>query len=164
MTDVGRTHRVVVGVDGSPNSVAALRFAAEEARLRRAELHVVHAWNFTPAPPAFAPMPSLGPSVAEQEEAAGRLLSASVAEAIGGNPDVTVVETLVNAPAAEALRDAATGADLLVVGARGHTGLIGAVLGSTAVAVVKHAPCPVVVVPAPTSSAADDRLVGSASV
>lgn len=158
-----RAPRVVVGVDGSPNSVTALRFAAEEARLRHAELHVVHAWNYNPAPPAFAPMPSLGPSVVEQEESAGHVLSACVAEALGDSPDVTVVETLVNAPAAEALRDAAAGADLLVVGARGHTGFIGAVLGSIAVTVVKHAPCPVVVVPAPVADVADGRMVESAS-
>ncbi len=163
MSDVRRPRRVVVGVDGSPNSVAAVRFAVQEARLRHAELHVVHAWNFTPAPPAFVPSPSLGPSVAEQEEVAGRVLSACVAEAIGDDTDVTVVETLVNAPAAEALQDVASGADLLVVGARGHTGLIGAVLGSVAVAVVKHAPCPVAVVPAPVTPAADDQLVESTS-
>jgi nucleotide-binding universal stress UspA family protein len=151
-------HRVVVGVDGSPNSVAALRFAAEEARLRHAELHVVHAWNYNPAPPAFAPMPSVGPSVAEQEEAAGRVVAACVAEALGDDTDVTVVETVVNAPAAEALRDAATGADLLVVGARGHAGLLGVVLGSIAVTVVKHAPCAVVVVPAPARDDAEHPL------
>lgn len=160
---VRRTPRVVVGVDGSPNSVTALKFAAEEARLRHAELHVVHAWNYNPAPPAFAPMPSLGPSVVEQEESAGHVLTACVVEALGEDTDITVIETLVNAPAAEALRDAATGADLLVVGARGHTGLIGAVLGSIAVTVVKHAPCPVVVVPAPVGGVPRDQLVESAS-
>ncbi len=158
-----RTPRVVVGVDGSPNSVAALKFAAEEARLRHAELHVVHAWNYNPTPPAFAPMPSLGPSVVEQEESAGRVLAACVAEALGDNPDLVVVETLVNAPAAEALRDTAAGADVLVVGARGHTGFIGAVLGSIAVSVVKHAPCPVVVVPSAVAEAAHDRYATSAS-
>ncbi len=88
-------------------------------------LHAGARLAYTPAPPTFAPAPALGPTTSEQEERAGILLAAAVAEAFGDTLPVPIVETLVNAPPAEALREVAEDADLLVVGARGHTGFLG---------------------------------------
>lgn len=155
--------RVVVGTDGSPNSIAAIRMAADEAKMRGAELHVVHAWTFQPAPPAFAPVPPLGPTLEEQESSAGRILSDAVREALGDEPDMVVVERLVNGPAGEVMQEVGRDAELLVLGARGHSGFLGVLLGSTALTAVKHAPCPILVVPGHLTDEPETATLGSAA-
>jgi nucleotide-binding universal stress UspA family protein len=141
--------RIVVGVDGSDASVAALRFGAEEARLRDARLVVVHAWTFVPTPamgdPGVVPMAAstLMDDLAIERSGAERVLDEAITEALG-SADVERVVT--EGSAGEVLVEAAAGADLVVVGSRGRGGLRSALLGSVSSHVTQHAPCPVVIV------------------
>jgi nucleotide-binding universal stress UspA family protein len=147
---------IVVGVDGSPGSLAALRFALAEARLRGCSLVVLHAWvlPLVEAPgPFLLEVPSrAGPPLeqlrAELHRAAEARLAAVLAKVAGEADDVAVEPRVVEGSASAALVEAAAGADLLVVGARGHGGLRGALLGSVSHQCAQHAPCPVAIVPA----------------
>lgn len=138
--------RIVVGIDGSAESRAALAWAVEEAGYRRATVEVVHAW-FLPAV-AFAPygaaaVPVLAPG--DLEKAADALLHDVIGEVVGDDR-ATVDAVLVEGHPADVLVTKAVGADLLVVGSRGHGGFAGLLLGSVSNHVVHHATCPVVVI------------------
>lgn len=137
---------IVVGIDGSEASLVALRWAADEARLRHARLEVVVSWQY----PALSTIPAFGvlPPADEMSEEARQGLAALLREeGLADDPSLEVVEAVVQGPAGAALIDAAADADLLVVGSRGHGGFTGLVLGSVSQQCVTHAPCPVVVVP-----------------
>ena len=145
--------RIVVGIDGSEHSAAALRWAVEEAKLRDAKVEAVHAWTYvpvaTPADAGLVPVPWTDNVEALQatQEAAERIATDHVRDVLGADHGVTV--SLVQNDAAEALIQAAADADLLVVGNRGRGALKEALLGSTSGRVADHAPCPVVIVRAP---------------
>ncbi|GAA1984373.1 universal stress protein [Catenulispora subtropica] len=136
---------IVVGVDDSPSSKHALRWAVEEARLRKAELHVVSAWEFPFAQPT-SPDDDPLPGVPSLEQTALAELGTAVSEAGGDPADPAVITEIVHGSPARVLIEAAQGADLLVVGSRGRGGFSGLVLGSVGRQVINHAPCPVVVV------------------
>jgi nucleotide-binding universal stress UspA family protein len=145
---------IVVGVDGSPESLAALRWAADEARLRGARLVAVHAWPFV-APlevgaPGVFPVPAVDlPGAVEAErDAAEAELEAALANAFPEGAPVEVESKLVEDDAGEALVRESKEADLVVIGWRGRSGIAAALLGSISKHVVDHAPCPVVVVKA----------------
>lgn len=130
---------VVVGVDGSEGARRALRWAATEARLRGAALRVVHAWSYLDQPEdTFDP--------AYGEDDARRLLEEAIAT-LGTDGEGLEIErvTVCDLPT-RGLLDAAAGADLIVVGARGLGGFEGLLLGSVSQQVANHAPCPVVIV------------------
>jgi nucleotide-binding universal stress UspA family protein len=133
--------RIVVGTDGSEGARAALRFAVEEARLRSAKLEAVYAWHY-PALALTAPVPATYDD--ELEESAKELLQTAL-DGIDTS-GVEVDRELVRGPAASALTELAKGADLLVVGSRGHGGFKGLLLGSVSQQCAHHAPCPVVIV------------------
>lgn len=145
MTHQEQNHKrvVVVGVDGSPGAVAALRWAADEARLRDATLRLVTAWSFSP----FALLPGASPPSSEAELVdRARHVQAGAVEA-AGNTDALDVEKLVeDGPPVECLVAEAKDADLLVVGARGLGGFERLLLGSVSQQLAHHAPCPVVIV------------------
>lgn len=133
--------RVVVGVDGSEAAAAALRWAAEEARLRGAALQVVHAWEVPyPAELAFA-----GGTYAAMEQAAHEVVAEALTDAglIADEVDHQVVQSTPS----RAILEAAGEATLVVVGSRGRGGFAGLLLGSVSHQVSQHAGCPVVVVP-----------------
>jgi nucleotide-binding universal stress UspA family protein len=139
----GAASRVVVGVDGSAGSLVALRLAAEEARLRGGELHVVHAWTDRwrgyggfPWSLSTAGMREQAHVTVEQSLRAGR-----VQEAVG----VRIRAEAIEGVEWDVLSEVAEAADLLVVGSRGRTGWAGLLLGSVGLRVLSHAPCPVVV-------------------
>jgi nucleotide-binding universal stress UspA family protein len=140
----GAGGRVVVGVDGSAGSVAALRFAEAEVRLRGGELHVVHAWVDTVSgyggPPWAVPVTTL-------QEQADSTLRESLRDAWpDGSPGVRVRAEAVEGVDWDVLTRVAEGAELLVVGSRGRAGWSSLLLGSVGVHVITHAPCPVAVV------------------
>lgn len=137
---------IVVGIDGSPGSLEALRFAIEEARFRGAELRVVNAWHIPPAVygSGWAPAPI---DLDEYRKLAQKALDASLEEAGVSASGVTVTPILREGQPAEVICLEAKDADLVVVGSRGLGGFRGLVIGSVSQQVVHHAPCPVVVVP-----------------
>ena len=130
---------VVVGVDGSPNSQAALSFAFETAALRGASLTVVHAWSDRP----LRDLPMDWQLMQDESEALSRLLVDDRAR----YPDVPVEQVVVRDGPAHVLLEHARTAQLVVVGSRGRGGFRGLLLGSTSQAMIHHAACPVVVVP-----------------
>jgi nucleotide-binding universal stress UspA family protein len=138
--------RVVVGVDGSPSSVRALRFADEAARRLGATLRVVHAWTL-PYLGFAGRTGALTPSDHDEVAArAGEVLRQSVtsAEVDLDRPGVEML--LAEGSPILSLLEAASGADLLVLGSRGYGGWKGLLLGSVSSQSVTRAPCPVVVV------------------
>ena len=143
--------RIVVGIDGSPESVQALRWALAEAKLRGAELRVVHTWTY----PYIAAGPGLDPGLdADMIDNAERLATELVTRQLDELGDETlgvdIERAIVEGGPAPALLEAAEGADLLVVGSRGRGGFTGLLLGSVSQQCAHHAPCPVVIVRAST--------------
>lgn len=139
---------IVVGVDGSTGGREALRFAMAEARLRGAELQAVSAWRYPY---------SYGESLVivsddDLKAAAERGLIEAIAAA-GEQVGVQVEPVVRQGRAASVLLESAADADMLVVGSRGRGGFAGLLLGSVSQKCVQHAPCPVVVVPAPNPGA-----------
>lgn len=133
---------VVVGVDGTPVSEAALAFAFEAAALRRAPLLAVHAWCDVPLDPITWPWP-YGEAVAQAERA-------ELGECLAGwrekYPDVEVQRLVVQDRAARVLVEQSARAQLVVVGSRGRGSVAGLVLGSVSHAVLHRADCPVAIV------------------
>jgi nucleotide-binding universal stress UspA family protein len=138
--------RVVVGIDGSANSITALEWAAKHAHATRALVEAVYVWHYPFAAIAPAPIGSGAPPPELMEAAAEEALRGFLVLAV--LPPGTRIEQIVReGSAAKVLLDRADEAQLLVVGARGHGGFRGLLSGSVATAVAAHAPCPVVVVP-----------------
>jgi nucleotide-binding universal stress UspA family protein len=130
--------RIVVGVDGFESSEAALRWAIHQARLTGAVVEAVTAWQI-PAGSGLVPPADMP----DYQDDARTVLAKAIAEI--GTVDVEIRPRVVKGPAGQELVDAAEGADLLVVGCRGHGGLAEALLGSVGRYCVHHAPCPVVI-------------------
>jgi nucleotide-binding universal stress UspA family protein len=147
VSDPKPRHRIVVGIDGSNDANLALAWAADEATLRGADLYVVHAWTLpVPEVPAASPVGWVDEVQAERH--ANDLLDATVDGVLAEVDEVpeVVERVLVEGGAAAALLNTATGADLLVVGARGRGGFGGLLLGSVGQQLSLHAPCPLVIV------------------
>jgi len=141
--------RVVVGVDGSPCSVKALRWAIVQAQRTGAGVEAVASWQ-DPVVSGYFSYGFAPVFTDDQDWAAltGKYLQESVAGAVDElHPDRQVVARVVQGHPAQVLLDAAVGAQLLVVGSRGHGTLAGMLLGSVSQHCVQHAPCPVVVIP-----------------
>jgi nucleotide-binding universal stress UspA family protein len=137
---------VVVGLDDSDCSRAALVAAAEEARLRGCPLHVVRAWQVATAPRPSSWSPGYVPSFPEYESAVEEWVDAQVRQSLGADSGLEVRAHAVHAGAASALVAASKKAHMVVVGSRGRGGFRGLLLGSTSEQVVRHAHCPVLVV------------------
>jgi nucleotide-binding universal stress UspA family protein len=140
--DPGPAAPVVVGIDGTPTSEAALAFAVAEAVERRVPLMAVHAWQDLVFDTAVAPR--IDWKAVETEE------RATLAERLAGwtekHPDLDVRRVVVCDGPAHALVQRSHGARLVVVGSRGRGGIAGLLLGSVSQAVLHHADCPVVIV------------------
>ena len=153
--------RIVVGVSGSANSAAALRWAAAEARLRTAKIWAVHAWS-SPME-TLAPYASLRgvPSKEQQRLASSALLTTAVSQAFGPGSEgseVGVRPILVEGHPAAVLLRYAVGARLLVLGRRAQPSPPGGItLGAVARACAAHAPCPTVLITA--AEVADDAEI-----
>jgi nucleotide-binding universal stress UspA family protein len=146
-TEQGAGPRVVAGVDGSPASISALRWAIQQAALTGATVDAVIAWNYPVAAGGgygWAPASMAGDF--DFRENAEKVLASAIGTARGPGSDVPVHALVVEGGAAQVLLDAADGAGLLVVGSRGHGGFTEALLGSVSQHCVHHARCPVVVV------------------
>jgi nucleotide-binding universal stress UspA family protein len=135
------TRRIVVGVDGSEGSAKALDWAIVEAINFPARLELVTAWAF---PMALGYAWTNSPAEVRRE--VQRMADSSVSYVAEVAPDVIVRSALHEAEAGPTLVDFSTGADLLVVGSRGHGGIRELLLGSVGTYCSRHARCPVVIV------------------
>ena len=135
--------RIVVGVDGSDTSRAALAWAVEEAKVRGEPLHIIEALDFTSVGEAAV---SLSAKAREEELAEKETVLDQLATELGGQGVDITTELVLEGPG-PALVGAVGADDLLVVGATGHGLVARAVLGSVSAWVSRHAPCPVVIVP-----------------
>jgi nucleotide-binding universal stress UspA family protein len=138
--------RIVVGVDGSDCSKAALRWAMTQARLTGASIEAIHAWHAPGTSGAgygWATAATVGDSVNAE---AAKVLDETIAE-VSARLDhpVAVLARAMPGPPTQVLLHAADGASLLVVGSRGRNGFTGMLLGSVSQQCAEHAPCPVVV-------------------
>lgn len=132
---------IVVGVDGSEDSIRALRWAAGHARLLGGEVHAVTGWE---EPLTIMVVPFY--KTADYANDAEALLHRSIRAAFGSDHDVPVVPHVVQKHPSLALCIEAEGAELLVLGRRGRGEMPGIHLGTVAAHCVRHAPCPVVLV------------------
>lgn len=131
---------LTVGLDGSPESLAAAHWAADEAERRNLTLRLLHAW------PLLAPEPAGVPAEVDQNYWAKRLVHNAQAELQAGHPGLTVVGNLVAGDAQSALLQAASESEILVLGSRGLTSVESYFLGDISMAVVARAERPVVLV------------------
>jgi nucleotide-binding universal stress UspA family protein len=137
---------VVVGVDGSALSLAAVDFAFDIAERRGWRVLAVHAWEI----PAYDVLASpSGPPPVDLEDLAAseeRAFSESLAGLRERHPGVVVDQTIVKAPSVRAILEASDDAALIVMGTRGHGEFLGAVLGSVSQGVLHRAKVPVAVI------------------
>ncbi len=150
---------IVVGAEGTAAGRAALEWAFREGLMRRRPVTVVHACG-QPLGREVRAMTAV-----EGRRASACMLDAAIAEAsraVGGRPEV--IEHSLHGPAARVLIEQAQGADMLVVG-RGHRlGVVDAIGHSVSAECVRHATCPVVVIPGAAGGAAvDEAYVAEAS-
>lgn len=139
-----RSTRVVVGVDDSPGSLAALRYAVTEAAYRDGEVLAMHVWQY-PTSWGFGGVwtGDYDPGAYLSEALTKTVADLQTERAAAGEKAVRIVTLVEQGLSANALIAAATGSALLVMGARHHNRL----LGSVSQACINHAPCPILLVP-----------------
>ena len=140
--------RVVVGMDGSPGALAALRWAVRTVP-PESKIQVIGAWE------PWSWGIGIGQSSRSDDRARARTEFESIVDAAlsGTSPAVQIERHLRDGFPADVLLDAADWADLLVVGERGHRGLKGALLGSTATEVLHRTELTTIVIPVPHDAA-----------
>jgi nucleotide-binding universal stress UspA family protein len=147
---------VVVGIDATGGSSAAIEFAFAEAAVRNAELLAVHAWNQTLVEDSIPGYPSLlDPATVEQEETA--VLSEALAGWRDKYPDVVITHEVRRGGAATVLLEYCRSASIVVVGRRPRGEFQALVLGSTSRSLTAHSPCPVVIVRSPDTDHSKNR-------
>jgi len=139
------TYKVVVGVDGSPYSEAALRWALANAEKHEGQVTAVFAWQVP-----FSSFPGLYDREA-LEKASKEFLIEKVSE-VAPHPAVPLLPLVAEGDPADALIAAAKDADLLVLGTRGRSRLSGLLLGSVSQVCAAAADCPVVLIKQPASA------------
>ncbi|MGX1372661.1 nucleotide-binding universal stress UspA family protein [Streptomyces canus] len=131
---------ITVGLDGSPESLAAARWAADEAESRGLTLRLLHAW------PLLAPQPAHGTAEVDQNYWSKRLVHTAQKELQARHPGLTVLGNLVPEDAQEALIKAASESEMLVLGSRGMETVESYFMGDISMPVVARAERPVVLV------------------
>jgi nucleotide-binding universal stress UspA family protein len=137
---------IVVGIDGGDLGEEALRFALDEASLRGTRVRAVHAWDAVPVVALTGPGMVTPIDPEPIREAAVETLRKTV-ESVAGDRADQVDRVVVEGLAGDAILDNAHDAELIVVGTRARGSLAELFLGSVSHHVVRHARCPVVVVP-----------------
>ena len=138
---------IVVGVDGSDAARDALQLGLHEASIRGTHVRAVHAWMPAPMVTVTGPGMIVPTDVTPYAIAAEELLR-HVVEAVAGDAFEQVERVVVASPAGAGVLDNAHDAEMIVVGRRGLNAIESILLGSVSGHVVKHATCPVLVVPA----------------
>lgn len=142
---ISPVHRIVVGIDGSPQADLALRAAIAEAKAWDAELIAVTGVPLGQG----AGMLSWLPAAIDREQVLADVtegLNVVIDRALVDHPGLTVRRHVLDGSGAELLTEFSTATDLIIVGSRGRGGFAGLLLGSTSQAVLHHALCPVMVV------------------
>jgi nucleotide-binding universal stress UspA family protein len=134
--------RVLVGIDGSPASIKAFRWAMRYAERTGASIDAVHVWQ---VPTVYGSPIEMVPGE-NFAETGQRALEGTVDHELGGRTDLEVRRIAQGGYPPRVLVERSADADLLVVGSRGQGGFKGALLGSVSMRCVTHAACPVVVV------------------
>jgi nucleotide-binding universal stress UspA family protein len=132
---------IVVGVDGSPQSVEALRLARRLAELTGCRLKAVTAWQF---PVLRSDYPDIDWNRLEGPE---QVIAETVTAAFGDDVPADMEKAAVRGQAAHVLVEESRGAEILVVGKRGRGGFRGLRLGSVSSTIAAHAHCPVLITP-----------------
>jgi nucleotide-binding universal stress UspA family protein len=136
--------RIVAGVDGSDSSLSALRWAIRQAGLTGAAVDAVAAWHYPVSSYGYVPVGDAADY--DFQKITEKVLSDAISGSLKPGSDVRVRSHAIEGHAAQVLIDASDGADLLVVGSRGHGGFTEALLGSVSQHCVHYAHCPVVVI------------------
>jgi nucleotide-binding universal stress UspA family protein len=144
-THMGESGRIVVGVDGSPSSLEALSWGARLADLTGSTLEVITSWEW-PASYGWA-VPS--PVDFDPESDIKRMLDAAIEHVHAAYPGLRIEPRVVSGHPAPVLVDASKGADLLVVGSRGHGEFVGMLIGSCSEHCATNAHCPVLIYRSP---------------
>jgi nucleotide-binding universal stress UspA family protein len=138
--------RIVAGVDGSPSSVAALRWAINEAELTGDTVEAIIAWEYSPMAGGYDWVQMAVDYNVDLRTNAEKALAEAIDKAAGPDCKVTIEGRVVQGYAPSVLVDASGHADLLVVGSRGHGTFADALIGSVSQNCAHHAKCPVVIV------------------
>jgi nucleotide-binding universal stress UspA family protein len=141
-TTTGTKRNIVVGVDGSESSKAALEWAAQQASLTETPLVAIATWEW---PTSYGAMVAW-PENIDFEADARSMLGQSVDQVLGTDHRAEVTQRVFHGHPAPVLEDASRDAALLVVGCRGHGEFAGMLLGSVSEFLATHAHCPVVIV------------------
>jgi nucleotide-binding universal stress UspA family protein len=148
MTETTDSTRIIVGVDGSESSIAALRRAAEVAAAFNAPLEAITTWQY----PAM--LDGYYPTDWSPRDDAEKILATAVDQAFPGESPREVTQTVLEGLPARVLIEQSAHASMLVLGSRGHGGFVGLLLGSVSAACAEHAHCPVLIMHAPRRTGA----------
>lgn len=136
------SNQIVVGIDGSDTSKAALKWAARLAPSLGATIHAIVAWEY----PVIFGLEGGIPSDWKPDENAKEILNASLEEVFGEHQPTGLRGSISQGHPTFVLLDASKEAQMMVVGSRGLGGFTGLLLGSVSSACAEHAKCPVLVV------------------
>jgi len=139
------TPRIVVGVDGSASSRAALRWAVRQAGFTGGTVDAVIAWQLPVMLQNYSWAPIYAEEAGDFAADARKRIDATISEEVEPADRHLVSSRIVHGHPAQVLLKAAVGADLLVVGSRGHGSFADALLGSVGQHCVHHARCPVLI-------------------
>lgn len=140
------TGRIVVGVDGSDDSVIALQWAINAAARVDGEVHVVESWQYPALQTAAMSIGNTLPPADLMNDATAEQL-ATILSGVEVPENVSLSSEVREGSAAHVLLDTAKGADMLVLGTRGSGGFRGLLMGSVANRCLAHSPVPLVIVP-----------------
>ena len=155
----GSVRPILVGIDGSPSALAAARWAAREAVVRRAPIRLVYAFGWMPVHDADDPVQIVPDARDALRRTAEERLAAAAAQVAEVAPDVAVSQEVTTGMPAALLVSLSAEAQLAVVGHRGLGGFAGLVIGSVGTALAAHAACSVVVVRGPDAPRQDGPIV-----
>lgn len=141
-SDATKGHHIVVGVDGSESSKIALRWAAKLAPALGATIDAVVAWEY----PTMLGWEGGIPDWWQPDDDAKKILDETLNAVFGKTPPKGLVGSIHQGHPTNVLLDASRGAEMLIVGSRGHGGFAGLLLGSVSSTCAEHATCPVLVV------------------
>lgn len=135
-----RVGRIIVGVDGSASSLEALRHAMFIAERFGCSVEAIAAWQVSSVVSPYFPAQQWSP-----EDDARDMLQEAAGIIFGTTLPMRFHASVRHGPPARVLIDASKDADLLIVGSRGHGGVVGLLLGSVSAACAEHAHCPVLI-------------------